>query len=70
MKFWSNLGLVRTLKLGEFKENRSLSFRDIGVRDSELPIWGMASAISNTDISKTERTIFFKLAQFQGPDQS
>ena len=34
MKFWSNLGLVRTLKLGEFKENRSLSFRDIGVRDS------------------------------------
>ena len=37
MKFWSNLGLVRTLKLGEFKENRSLSFRDIGVRDSRLP---------------------------------
>ena len=34
MKFWSNLGLIRTLKLGEFKENRSLSFRDIGVRDS------------------------------------
>ena len=34
MKFWSNLGLVRTLKLGEFKENRSLSFCDIGVRDS------------------------------------
>ena len=34
MKFWSNLGLVRTLKLGEFEENRSLSFRDIGVRDS------------------------------------
>ena len=34
MKFWSNLGLVRNLKLGEFKENRSLSFRDIGVRDS------------------------------------
>ena len=34
MKFWSNLGLVRTLKLGEFKENRSLGFRDIGVRDS------------------------------------
>ena len=34
MKFRSNLGLVRTLKLGEFKENRSLSFRDIGVRDS------------------------------------
>ena len=26
MKFWSNLGLVRTLQLGEFKENRSLSF--------------------------------------------
>ena len=26
MKFLSNLGLVRTLKLGEFKENRSLSF--------------------------------------------
>ena len=34
MKFWSNLGLVRTLKLGEFNENRSLSFLDIGVRDS------------------------------------
>ena len=35
-----------------------------------LPILGMGSAISNFDISKTERTIFFKLAQFQGPDQS
>ena len=34
MKFWSNLGLVTTLKLGEFKENRSLSFLNIGVRDS------------------------------------
>ena len=26
MQFWSNLGLVWTLKLGKFKENRSLSF--------------------------------------------
>ena len=26
MKFWSNLGLVRTLKLGEFKENRFAQF--------------------------------------------
>ena len=26
IKFGSNLGLVRTLKLGKFKENRSLSF--------------------------------------------
>ena len=34
MKFGSNLGLVRTLKLGKFKENRSLSFRDIEVRNS------------------------------------
>ena len=31
MKFGSNLGLVRTLKQGKFKENRSLSFRDIEV---------------------------------------
>ena len=34
MKFGSNLGLVRTLKQGKFKENRSLSFRDIEVRNS------------------------------------
>ena len=34
MKFGSNLGLVRTWKLGKFKENRSLSFRDIEVRNS------------------------------------
>ena len=58
MKFWSNLGLVRTLKLGEFKENRSLSFRDIGVRDSR----------PHTEYG--QYTIFFKPAQFQGPDQS
>ena len=35
MKFGSNLGLVRTLKLGKFKENRSLIFRDIEVRNLE-----------------------------------
>ena len=34
MKFGSNLGLVRTLQLGKFKENRLLSFRDIEVRNS------------------------------------
>ena len=35
MKFGSNLGLVMTLKLGKFKENRSLSFRGIEVRNSQ-----------------------------------
>ena len=39
MKFWSNLGLVRTLKLGEFKENRSLSF--------EISVFEIADAIPN-----------------------
>ena len=39
MKFWSNLGLVRTLKLGEFKENRSLSF--------VLSVFEIADAIPN-----------------------
>ena len=34
MKFWSNLGLVKTLKLSEFKENRLLTVLDIRVRDS------------------------------------
>ena len=39
MKFWSNLGLVRTLKLGEFKENRSLSF--------VISVFEIADAIPN-----------------------
>ena len=39
MKFWSNLGLVKTLKLGEFKENRSLSF--------EISVFEIADAIPN-----------------------
>ena len=39
MKFWSNLGLVRTLKLGEFKENRSLIF--------EISVFEIADAIPN-----------------------
>ena len=43
MKFWSNLGLVRTLKLGEFKENRSLSYRDIGVVEIADAIPNMGS---------------------------
>ena len=34
MKFRPNLGLVRTLKPGKFKENLSLSFGDIEVRNS------------------------------------
>ena len=43
MKFGSNLGLVRTLKQGKFKENRSLSFRDIEVRNrpTPYPIWAV-----------------------------
>ena len=39
MKFWSNLGLVRTLKLGEFKENRSLFF--------VISVFEIADAIPN-----------------------
>ena len=33
-------------------------------------ILGMGSAIFELRYLETERTIFFKLAQFQGPDQS
>ena len=53
LKFWSNLGLVRTLKLGEFKENRSLSFRDIGVRDSRLPNMGSNMRTANLKMAHT-----------------
>ena len=62
MKFWSNLGLVRTLKLGEFKENRSLSFRDIGVRDSR-PIPNMDS-MGHFQVSSTYSQRVLKLMKF------
>ena len=39
MKFWSNLGLVRTLKLGEFKENRSLMISVFEIADA-IPYMG------------------------------
>ena len=42
MKFGSNLGLVRTLKLGKFIENRSLSF-EISKFEIADPIPNMGS---------------------------
>ena len=39
MKFWLNLGLVKTLKLGEFKE--------MGVRVFEISVFEIADAIPN-----------------------
>ena len=62
MKFWSNLGLVRTLKLGNFKENRSLSFRDIDVRNSR-PNPNMGN-MDHFQVSSTYSQIVLKLMKF------
>ena len=62
MKFGSNLGLVRTLNLGKFKENRSLSFRGIEVRNSR-PIPNMGS-MGHFQVSSTYSQRVLKLMKF------
>ena len=57
MKFWSNLGLVRTLKLGAFKENRSLFFFVISVFEIADAIPNMGS-MGHFQVSSTHMREF------------